>query len=46
MSSVIKKRLHELEQRVKQSTTKRKTLDDFYNELHLLDGLYAKGGKP
>ena len=44
MVSQIKKRLELLEKQPKQ-TAKRKTLDDFYNELHLLDGLYAKGGK-
>lgn len=44
MSSAIKKRLKLLEKHPKQPA-KRRTLDDFYNELHLLDGLYAKGGK-
>lgn len=38
------KRLRALEKRPTQPA-KRKTLDDFYNELHLFDGLYAKGGK-
>ena len=41
MSSSTKARLAALEQRLKQSTVKRKTLDDFYNELHLLDDLTA-----
>lgn len=45
MSSTIKKRLELLEKQPAQQTAQRKTLDDFYNELHLLDGLYAKGGK-
>ena len=40
----IKARLTKLERQPKQPA-KRKTLDDFYNELHLLDGLYTKGGK-
>lgn len=44
MNNTIKKRLELLEKQPKQNA-KRKTLDDFYNELHLLDGLYAKGGK-
>lgn len=39
-----KARLTKLEKQPKQPA-KRKALDDFYNELHLLDGLYAKGGR-
>lgn len=45
MSRAIKKRLELLEKQPKQ-TAKRKTLDDFYNELHLLDALYPKEAKP
>lgn len=45
MNNTIKKRLELLEKQPTKQTAKRKTLDDFYNELHLLDGLYAKGGK-
>lgn len=45
MSNTIKKRLELLEKQPKQPA-KRKTLDDFYKELHLLDAFYPKGGKP
>lgn len=44
--SQIKTRLTKLERSRLKRVTKRRTLDDFYNELHLLDALYPKEAKP
>lgn len=43
--SQIKARLTKLEQSLVKRPAKRKTLDDFYNETHLLDAFYPEGGK-